>query len=143
MLTMLTTHTTLTGNMPSASKRTHMLEEVVEYHTQQKRARFMRMVSELLDDLPSSDLSDADTSSSSTVSSPSSISLNSDTSSSDTHMGQSSSDFEDLDRLEDSLFQRWDAQIQVLAIRMLSVQVLEACPPVKKLGQLDLYLTNF
>ena len=103
----------------------------------------MCIVSELLDDLPSSDLSDANTSSSSTVSSPSSISLNSDTSSSDTHMGQSSSDFEDLDRLEDLLFQRWDAQIQALAIRMLSVWVLEACPPMKKLGQLDLYLTNF
>jgi hypothetical protein len=60
-----------------------------------------------------------------------------------TNLGHSSSDFEDLDRLEDEVFQRWDAQIKVLAIQMLSARVLEACPPVKKMGQLDLYMTHF
>lgn len=108
------------------------------------------MVSELLDDLPSSEgeeeaeLDSDSSSSSSSVSSQSSASasLNSQ-SSSDTHLSQNSTDTEDLDRLEDEMFQRWDARTKVLAIQLLSARVLEACPPVKKAGQLDLYLTNF
>ena len=124
-----------------------MLEEVLEYHVQQKRARMLHMALELLDDLPSSDdqpgddASDSSSSSASSLSSASSMSHNSASSSSSTQ--RTYSDFEDLDRLEDELFHRWDAQIKALAIRMLSVRVLEACPPVKKAGQIDLYLTNF
>jgi hypothetical protein len=112
------------------------------------------MVSEMLDDLPSSDDSDAaestdssgSASSPSSITSPSSISHASNSSSCEssvTDLGHGSSDLEDLDRLEDKLFQWWDAQIQALAIQMLSARVLEACPPVKKAGQLDLYLTHF
>jgi hypothetical protein len=58
---------------------------------------------------------------------------------------QSSSDLgsEDLDRLEDELFQRWDAQVKALAIQLLSARVLEVSAPVKKAGQLDLFLDDF
>jgi hypothetical protein len=127
-----------------------MLEEVLEFHIQQKRARTLHLLNELLDDLPSSDddLDDDESgvSESTSISSASSLSSASSISSGEssvTDLGHSSSDFEDLDRLEDRLFQRWDAQIQALAIQMLSAHVLEACPPVKKMGQLDLYLTHF
>jgi hypothetical protein len=41
--------------MPATSKRTRLLEEVVGYHVQRKRARTLHIVSQLLDDLPSSD----------------------------------------------------------------------------------------
>jgi hypothetical protein len=137
--------------MPATSKRVRMLEEVLEYQIQQKRARTRLLVKELLDDLSSSDSeseagassssdsSDSSISSVSSVSSPSSISHNSNS------LTQSSSDLdsEDLDRLEDELFQRWDARVKALAIQMLSARVLEACVPVKKAGQLDLYLDNF
>jgi hypothetical protein len=116
------------------------------------------MVSELLDDLPSSDSqsddesrADASNSSSSSSSpssisspsSPSSVSHNSVSSSSGTHSQHGPSDSEDLDGLEDKFFRQWDAQTQALAIEMLSARVLEGCPPVKKSGQLDLYLTDF
>ena len=58
---------------------------------------------------------------------------------------QSSSDLglKDLDRLEDELFQRWDAQVKALAIQLLSARVLEVSAPVKKAGQLDLFLDDF
>jgi hypothetical protein len=144
--------------MPPTSKRTRALEEVLEYHVRQKRARILYMVSELLDDLPSSDSqsddesrADASNSSSSSSSpssisspsSPSSVSHNSVSSSSGTHSQHGPSDSEDLDGLEDKFFRQWDAQTQALAIEMLSARVLEGCPPVKKSGQLDLYLTDF
>ena len=127
-----------------------MLEDVVNYHVQWKRAHTLCMVSKLLEDLPvsdaqsSSDVSESSSSPSpSSVSSPSSILNESDLSSSGTHSGYSSSDSEDFDSLEDNVFERWDAQIQALAIEILTVWVLEACPPVKKSSQLDLYLTDF
>lgn len=137
--------------MPTRSKRTRMLEQVTDHHVQRKRARVQRMVSELLDDLPSSDSqfsvdpSESSSSPSSSVSSPSSESVDSGSSSSGTHSGSSSSDFEDLDvdNLEDKLFERWDARIQALAIEILTARVLEVCAPVKKSSQLDLYLTDF
>ena len=134
--------------MPSASKRARMLEEVLEYHVQQKRARTLHLISELLDDLPSSDDgseagSSSSSSSPSSISSPSSVSTDSSSQSSDNNSRQDSSDFEDLDRLEDEMFKRWDARTKALAIQLLSARVLEACPPVKKAGQLDLYLTEF
>jgi hypothetical protein len=50
---------------------------------------------------------------------------------------------EDFNTLEDKLLKQWDDHIQALAMFLLTMQVLEACPPVKKLGQLDLYLIDF
>jgi hypothetical protein len=140
--------------MPATSKRIRTLEVLLEYHVRAKRARMQHIVAELMDDLPSSDddpLDDGESisshSSSSSLSSPSSMSEFSGSSLSEesvvTNMGHSSSSFEDLDLLEDELFQRWDAGIQALAIQLLSARVLEAFPPVKKQGQLDLYLTHF
>jgi hypothetical protein len=135
-----------------------MLEDVVEYHIRQKRARMLYMVSELLDDLSSSSDSELteshsdqsnDSASSSSSSSPSSISSISDvsdtSSSAGTHSRRGSSSSEDLDglELEERFFRQWDAQTQALAIDMLSARVLEGSPPVKKSGQLDLYLTDF
>lgn len=132
--------------MPPTSKRERMLEDLLEYHVRQKRVRTLHLVSELLDDLPSSDDESRTGSSSSisSVSTPSSVSvdINSD-SSSESSSRPISSDSGDLDLLEDEMFQRWDARIKALAIRLLSVRVLEACPPVKKVGQLDLYLDDF
>ena len=60
--------------MPTASKWTCMLEDVVNYYVQRKQAHTLRMVSELLEDLPVSDAqSSSDLSeSSSSPSSPSS-----------------------------------------------------------------------
>jgi hypothetical protein len=114
------------------------------------------MVSQLLDDLPSS--SDAPTNtdmsgSSSLVSSPSSASSSShgtsDPSSSssrhsdDTHLGHTSSASGDFDNLEDMLLERWDAQVRALVTSLLTVRVLDACPPVQKSGQLHLILIDF
>ena len=144
--------------MPATSKRARLLEEVAGYHVQRKRARTLHIMSQFLDDLPilpSSDApsqanSDLSTSSSSSpsslssVSSPSSdISDRSGSPSLGTHSRHNSGSSEDFDRLEDRFLERWDAQIQSLALFLLTARVLEACPPVKKLGQLDLYLTNF
>ena len=140
--------------MPATSKRTHMLEDVAGYHVQRKRARTLHIISQLLDDLPSSNapsqantgisLSSSSSSSPSSVSSPSSdISDISGSTSLGTHSRHGSSSSEDFDHLEAQLLEQWDAQIQALAIYLLTAQVLEACPPVKKLGQLDLYLTDF
>ena len=135
--------------MPSSLKRTCMLEEVLEYHLQQKQARTLLLVSELLDDLPSSDdKSDTGSSASSSSSSPSSIfspssvSTDSGSQSFGHHSSHDYNDFKDLDCLEDEMFQSWDARTKVLTIQLLSAHVLEACPPVKKVGQLDLYLTD-
>jgi hypothetical protein len=41
------------------------------------------------------------------------------------------------------LLERWDAQVRALAVSLLTVRVLEACPPVKKSSQLDLVLADF
>jgi len=41
------------------------------------------------------------------------------------------------------LFAQWDTQMQVLMTEILTARVLEVCPPVKKLGQLGLFLTNY
>ena len=138
--------------MPTTSKRNHMLEEVTEYHHQQKRARFQHMVSELFDDLPSSDTqSNVDASESSSLSSSSSISslssasVNPGSPSSVTHLGYGTSDSEDMDSdgLQDKLFEQGDARIRTLTIRILTARILELYPPVKKLSQLDLYLIEF
>jgi hypothetical protein len=133
--------------MPTTSKRERMLEELLEYHIREKRIRTMYLVSELLSDLPDTDDesggSDSSVSSISSVSTPSSASVDIDSDDSGSSELLDSSGSEDLDLFEDELFQRWDARIQALAIRLLTARVLEARPPVKKVGQLDLYLTNF
>src|SRR5882672_2287799 len=92
--------------MPALSKRTHMLDEVAGHHARRKRARYRRLVTQFLDDLPSSDSpahpnsdSSSSLSSLSSVSSPSS-GPSSDPSSSPSHSahsGYSSSSFEDFD----------------------------------------------
>ena len=130
-----------------------MLEEVADHYVQRKRARTLRMATQLLEDLPSSDgqfnadmTESSSLSSLSSDSSPSSISSSSDLSgfsSLATHSRHSSSSSDDLDNLEDSLAERWDAQVQSLAIYLLTARVLDPCLPVKKSGQLDLYLTDF
>jgi len=129
-----------------------MLEEVTEYHHQQKRARFQHMVSELFDDLPSSDTqSNVDASESSSLSSSSSISslssasVNPGSPSSVTHLGYGTSDSEDVDSdgLQDKLFEQGDARIRTLTIGILTARILELYPPVKKSSQLDLYLIEF
>ena len=144
--------------MPATSKRAHLLEEVASYHVQWKQARTLHIMSQFLDNLPilpSSDApsqanSDLSTSSSSSpsflssVSSPSSdISDYSGSPSLSTHSRHNSGSLEDFDHFEDCFLEQWDAQIQSLALFLLIAQVLKACPPVKKLGQLGLYLTNF
>jgi hypothetical protein len=128
-----------------------MLEEVVGHHVQRKRARTLRLASEFMADLPSSDpLANTDiseSSSSSSSASESSVSSGtsdpSDFSSLGTHSRHSSGSSEDFDSLENQLLERWDAQILTLATYLLTARVLEACPPVKKSSQLDLYLTSF
>jgi hypothetical protein len=112
------------------------------------------MVSQLLDDFPSSDTQPSSpisfaslslSSSISTVSSPSSY--KSDHSSSlllDTHLEGSSTCSEgNFDSLEDQFLNQWDAQIQTLAIYLVTMRVLEIHTPVNKLGQLDLFLNDF
>jgi hypothetical protein len=139
--------------MPATSKRTRLLEEVAGYHVQRKRARTLHIVSQLLDDLPSSDApsqANGDTSaSSSSPSSPSSISsASSDISdlsgspSLGTHSRHNSGS-SDFDHLEDMCLERWDAQVQALVVHLLTARVLDPCPPMKKSGQLDLYLKDF
>jgi hypothetical protein len=146
--------------MPATSKWACMLEEVADHHVQQKWACTLHMVYQLLDDLPSSD-GPANTNMSelslllSSLSSVSSLlssgaSDHSGSPSLGTHSRHSSkssssefSSFEDFDHLKDTLLKQWDAQIQSLAIYLLTVRVLEASPPVKKSSQLDLYLTHF
>jgi hypothetical protein len=101
-----------------------IFEEVLKYHVWQKQAYTLHLVSELLDDLPSSDdRSEAGSSQSF-----------------GNHSRQDSSDFKDLNCLEDEMFQCWDTRT---VIQLLLASILEACPPVKKAGQLDLYLTDF
>ena len=141
--------------MPATSKRSRMLEEVADYHVQRKRARTLHMVAQFLDDLPSSDaLANTDMSeSSSLVSSPSSASSSSpdisDPSSSpsrhsnDTRLGHTSSSSGDFDNLEDMFLERWDARVRALVTSLLTVRVLDTCPPVQKAGQLHLILTDF
>jgi len=132
-----------------------MLEEVADYQVQRKRARTLQMAFHFLDDLPSSDtqanhdtdmshsLSLAPSSLSSISSLSSGLSNLSSSPSHHTHSGHSSSSSEDFDSLEDRLLERWDAQLQALTIYLLTACILEVCVPVKKLGQLDLHLTNF
>jgi len=48
-----------------------------------------------------------------------------------------------LTAFEDQLLERWDAQIQSLVTHLLTARILDFSPPVKKSGQLDLYLTDF
>jgi hypothetical protein len=145
--------------MPATSKRARMLEDVAEHHGQRKRACLLYLTSKLTDDLPSSDLpTNTDMSGSSSSSSSSSLSpssrssvssLSSDLSGSSrstthgTHSRHSSSSSEDFDSVENTLLERWNAQVQSLALYLLTARVLDSCLPVKKLGQLDLYLTNF
>jgi hypothetical protein len=144
--------------MPATSKRARMLEDVAGYHVQRKRARTLRMVFQLLDDLPSSDgpantdISDLESSESSlsslsSLSSVSSLSSGSNRSGSlgthSRHSSINSDSSDDVDRLEDMLLDRWDARTQDLVVFLLTARVLEACPPVKKSSQLDLYLTDF
>jgi hypothetical protein len=133
--------------MPASSKRVRMLEEVTDHHTQHKKARFQHLLSELLDDLSSDTQSDVDMSSSlsslSSVSSPSSTSVISSSSSIKSWCSSSNSEDSDTDNLKSKLFELWNARICALTIRILTTRVLEVCPPVRKLGQLDLYLTNF
>jgi hypothetical protein len=61
------------------------------------------------------------------------------------HSSSSSSDSEDSDveNLKDRAFERWDTQIQALAITILTARVLEVGAPVKKLSQLALHLIDF
>jgi hypothetical protein len=130
-----------------------MLDEVASHRAQRRRAHNLRLATQFLDDLPSSDApslahpnsdSSSSPSSLSSISSPSSGTSDSSSSSSHSaHLEHSPSIFGDLDSLEDTLLDRWDAQTQELAAYLLTARVLEACPPVKKLGQLGLYLTDF
>ena len=107
---------------------------------------------ELLNDLPSLDTQtnpnmSESLSSLSSLNSPSSpsssIFSHSGSPSLGTHSRHSSSASEDFKSLEARLWEQWDAQVQALALYILTAQVLKACPPVKKSSQLDLYLTNF
>jgi hypothetical protein len=138
----------------SSIKRTCMLDEVATHHAQRKRARTLHLVTEFLDDLPSSDppahSDDSDSSpspsslSGSSISSPSSgVSDPSSSPLHSAHSGHSSSDSGDFNSLIDRLLEQWDTQVQELATYLLTVHMLEVCPPVQKLGQLGLYLTNF
>ena len=145
--------------MPTLSKQVRMLEEVAVYHVQQKRARTQYLVSHFLDDLPSSDSQASKNSDSS--SSSSSLSLSSSISfpssgisdpftgsspSRQTYSGRSSISSDDLEffnDLEDQLLEQWDTQIHALATYLLTACVLEACPPVKKLSQMDLVMIKF
>ncbi len=142
--------------MPTTSKWICLVEEVVEYHVWRKRAHTLHMVSEFLDDLSSSDAQAnaniSESLSSLSLSSPSPLSasfLSSSISSSsnslshhldDTYLGHISSDSKDF---EDKLPQRWDTQVQALVTFLLTSWILDACPPVKKLGQLVLYLSDY
>lgn len=145
--------------MPTVSKRGRILEEVVGHHVQRKRARTTHTIFQLLDDLSSSDtpepepgapLSERSSSSLSSVSSPSfgpsdpssSPSRHSHNSHNSrlTHSSQGSYDFETL---EAALRERWDAHIQSSVEFLLTTRVLEASPPVEKLGQLGIYLYNY
>lgn len=140
--------------MPAVSKRVRMVEDVIGHYVQRKRARTLRTVAQLLDDLPSSDplpnpdSSDSELSSSlsslSSISSPSSgSSARSSSSSIGFRSEQSSTSSDDFDGLEDKFMERWEAQVQRLVCYLLSARVLEVCPPVKKSGQVDLVLINF
>ena len=131
-----------------------MLEDMAGYYVQRKRARTLHIISQLLDDLPSLDapsqantgisLSLLSSSSPSFVSSPSFDILDiSGSTSLGTRSRHGSSSSEDFDHLKAQLLEQWDAQIQALMIYLLTARVLKACPPVKKSGQLDLYLTDF
>ena len=89
----------------------------------------------------SSSLSPSSQSSASSLSSDLSGSSRSTTR--DTHSRHSSSSSEEFDSLENTLLERWNTQVQSLALYLLTAWVLNTCPPVKKSGQLDLYLTDF
>lgn len=152
--------------MPATSKRIRLVEEVVEHHARRKRARTQRMVAEFLYDFPSSDSqanaddsespsssspSSASASSSVSVSSSSSSSSSSTSSSSnfpslhsdDTGSQSTSSDSEDFDDFEDELPLRWNAQVLAVVTFLLTARILDSRPPVKKLGQLNLFLTDY
>jgi hypothetical protein len=137
-------------SMPSTSKWTCMLEEVASYHVQQKQACTLYLVIQFLDDLPSSDTqANADMSESlsshtslSSISSPSLGTFNLSGSLSP-GTGHESSSSDNFNSPKDRLLERWDAQIKALTVYLLTACVLKACPPVKKSGQLDHYLTYF
>jgi hypothetical protein len=140
--------------MPTRSKRVRLLEEVVEYQAQRKRARLNYML--LL--LPSSDPSDESDLLPHSESSDSSLSLSSLSSLSDlsssplrhagsrhssTSSGTSSDSDPDSEDLEDRFWGCSDARFQALATHLLTARILDLSPPVKKLGQLDLFLNNY
>src|SRR6266436_4624543 len=112
-----------------------------------------RKVRNILDDLPSSDslpnpdMSDSallSLSSLSSISSPSSgSSEHSSSSSFGVHSEWSSISSGNFNDLENKFVEWWEAQIQGLVSYLLSAQVLQVCPLVKKSGQIDLVLTNF
>ena len=114
------------------------------------------MASQLLDDLssldPQTDIDSFRLSSSSLFSflshsSQSSLSLDlsgSSCSTMHTHSRHSSSSSsKGSDSIEIILFEQWNTQIQSLMLYLLTAWVLNACLPMKKSGQSDLYLTDF
>ena len=139
--------------MPATSKWALMLNKVAGYYIQWKRAQFLNMAFQSLDNLPpssdtqvNSDTSELSISPSSlsSVSSPSSSTSDYSRSSSlGSHSDHSSNGSKNFKSLEDMLLAQWDAQIQTLALYLLTAQVLNAGPPVQKVGQLDLYLIKF
>jgi hypothetical protein len=142
-----------TLTMPATSKQMRILDELADHHVKRKRARTLYMVSQLLDDLPSSDAqADPDmfesSSAPSSLSSQFSVSSQSSRSRSGslslgTLSGHSSNSSKDFNNLEDELLKWWDAQIQALVIYLLTARILEACLPVKKSSQINLYLNDF
>jgi hypothetical protein len=135
--------------MPALPKRKRLLEEVAAQHARRKRARLRFKMAEFFDDLPSSDPEHATDSSSSSslssISSPSSLSSSSSDHSDSASSSRSTTSFDDFDfdMLERRLMDLWDARVQALATYLLTTRVLELSPPVKKLGQLTLYLNDF
>jgi hypothetical protein len=105
-------------------------------------------MAKFLDDLPSSDpehATDSSSSSLTSISSLSSLSSSFSDHSDSASSSRSTSSFDDFDfdTLERRLMDLWDARVQALAIYLLTTRVLELSPPVKKLGQLMLYLNDF
>jgi hypothetical protein len=135
--------------MPALPKRKRLLEEVAVQHARRKRARLrFKIAAEFLDDLPSSDpehATDSSSSSLSSISSLSSLSSSSSDHSDSASSSRSTASFGDFDfnMLDRRLVDLWDARIQALATYLLTTRVLELSPPVKKLGQLTLYLNDF
>jgi hypothetical protein len=105
-------------------------------------------MAKFFDNLPSSDpehITNSLSSSLSSISSLSSLSSSSSDHSDSASSSCSTSSFDDFDfdTLEHRLMDLWDARVQALTIYLLTTRVLELSPPVKKLGQLTLYLNDF